>query len=123
VSRFGDGAPLPKGTLLAATFTLDGQEFMALNGGEPFAFSIGMSIVVRCDTQAEIDRLWDALSEGGAQVQCGWLTDRFGLSWQIVPTILSELVKDPVRGNRVMRALMTMARLDIAALKAAAEGR
>jgi predicted 3-demethylubiquinone-9 3-methyltransferase (glyoxalase superfamily) len=122
-TRHGDTGPGPKGSLLAATFLLNGHEFMALNGGPPFKFSIGMSIVIRCDTQEEIDLLWEKLSEGGQKVQCGWLTDKYGVSWQIVPAILAELLKDPdpVKSERVMKAMLQMKKLDIAQLKAARE--
>ena len=121
MSRNGDGGPGPQGSLLAATFLLDGQEFMALNGGPPFKFAIGMSIVIRCDTQEEIDSLWEKLSEGGEQVQCGWLTDKFGVSWQIVPSILGKLMSDPDprKSQNVMKALLPMKKLDIAKLQEA----
>lgn len=120
-TRYGDAGPAPKGTLLAANFLLDGQEFMALNGGPPFKFSIGMSIVIRCDTQEEIDSLWEKLSEGGQKVQCGWLTDKYGVSWQIIPANLGQLLNDPdpVKAERVMKAMLQMKKLDIAELKAA----
>jgi len=120
-SRYGDAGPGPKGSLLAATFVLDGQEFMALNGGPAFTFSSGTSIVIRCETQAEIDELWEKLSEGGAKVQCGWLTDKFGLSWQIVPKALGELINDrnPAKAQSVMKALLQMTKLDIAKLQQA----
>jgi predicted 3-demethylubiquinone-9 3-methyltransferase (glyoxalase superfamily) len=122
-TRAGDGSPIPKGSLLAATFLLDGEEFMALNGGPPFTFSIGMSIMIKCETQAEIDHLWETLSEGGQKVQCGWLTDRFGVSWQIVPRILPEFLSDPDPGRaaNVMQAMLKMTKLDIAKLKGARE--
>jgi len=102
---------------------LDGQEFMALNGGPPFKFSIGMSIVIRCETQAEIDLLWEKLSEGGEKVQCGWLTDKYGVSWQIVPSVLAELLNDPDprKSQSVMKAMLQMKKLDIATLKEAYE--
>lgn len=120
-SRYGDAGPGPKGSLLVATFLLDGQEFMALNGGPQFKFSMGTSIMIRCETQAEIDSLWEKLSEGGQQVQCGWLTDKYGLSWQIVPTVLGELLKDPDprKSQSVMKAMLQMKKLDIAGLKEA----
>jgi predicted 3-demethylubiquinone-9 3-methyltransferase (glyoxalase superfamily) len=121
-SRYGEGAPLPKGTVMTIAFELEGQKFIALNGGPHFKFNEAVSFVVSCDSQAEIDEYWDKLtSNGGKPVQCGWLKDRFGLSWQIVPSVLSELVKGP-NGGRVMKALMQMVKLDIAQLKAAAEG-
>lgn len=122
-TRYGDAGPGPKGSLLAATFLLDGQEFMALNGGPPFKFSIGMSIVIRCETQAEIDSLWEKLSAGGEKVQCGWLTDKHGVSWQIVPSVLAELLNDPDprKSQSVMKAMLQMTKLDIAKLKEAYE--
>jgi predicted 3-demethylubiquinone-9 3-methyltransferase (glyoxalase superfamily) len=122
VSRNGDAGPGPKGSLLAATFTLDGQEFMALNGGPQFTFSVGMSIMVRCDTQTEIDELWERLLEGGQEVQCGWLTDKFGVSWQIIPRALGEWMSGgPAKAQSVMQALLKMKKLDIAKLKQAYE--
>ncbi len=123
VMRCGDAGPGPKGTVLTATFQLAGQEFMALNGGPPFKFSIGMSIVIRCETQAEIDLLWEKLSEGGEKVQCGWLTDKYGVSWQIVPSVLAELLNDPDprKSQSVMKAMLQMKKLDIATLKEAYE--
>jgi predicted 3-demethylubiquinone-9 3-methyltransferase (glyoxalase superfamily) len=122
-TRYGDAGPGPKGSLMVATFLLDGQEFMALNGGPPFTFSIGMSIVIKCETQAEIDEYWEKLSEGGQKVQCGWLTDKFGVSWQIVPRVLGELASDPnpAKSQSVMRAMLQMKKLDIAKLKEAYE--
>ena len=107
--------------MLAASFVLEGQEFMALNGGAPFHFSIGMSIVIKCETQDEIDKLWEGLSDGGEKVQCGWLTDKYGVSWQIVPRILPELLNDPDPKKRaaVMKAMLRMTKLDIAKLQAA----
>jgi predicted 3-demethylubiquinone-9 3-methyltransferase (glyoxalase superfamily) len=124
VHRYGEGAPLPKGTVMTVAFELEGQKFTALNGGPVFKFTEAVSFVVTCETQAEIDGYWEKLTSGGGKpVQCGWLKDRYGLSWQIVPTILPELLKDPVKGPRMMKALMPMVKLDIAALNAAAEGR
>jgi predicted 3-demethylubiquinone-9 3-methyltransferase (glyoxalase superfamily) len=121
VTRSDEAGPGPAGSVLAMSFVLDGQEFMALNGGPPFTHTIGMSIVVRCETQAEIDELWEKLSEGGEKVQCGWLTDKFGVSWQIVPAILPKLMSDPnpAKARSVMQALMQMKKLDIAQLQAA----
>jgi predicted 3-demethylubiquinone-9 3-methyltransferase (glyoxalase superfamily) len=120
ISRSGDAGPGPKGSMLAATFTLDGQEYMALNGGPQFTFSIGMSLMVRCDNQAEIDELWEKLSAGGQEVQCGWLTDKFGVSWQIVPRALSQWMSgSPAKAQSVMQALLKMTKLDIAALQRA----
>ena len=125
VSRYGDAGPGPKGSAMSVTFQLAGQEFMALNGGPLFQFSEAISLFVKCETQAEIDELWAKLLEGGGKEQrCGWLKDRFGLSWQIVPTALGELLadKDPEKSKRVMQALLRMVKLDIPALKKAHAG-
>jgi predicted 3-demethylubiquinone-9 3-methyltransferase (glyoxalase superfamily) len=121
ISRYGDSGPGPKGSVMVAKFQIEGQEFIALNGGPQFTFSPAISFVVNCKTQEEIDHFWEKLSEGGAKSQCGWLTDKFGLSWQIVPTILGELMKDPEKSNRVMKALLQMTKLDIAGLRRAHE--
>jgi predicted 3-demethylubiquinone-9 3-methyltransferase (glyoxalase superfamily) len=125
VVRYGETGPGPKGQVMTAEFQLAGQQFIALNGGPHFKFTEAISLVVNCDTQEEVDELWERLSEGGQKVQCGWLKDRFGLSWQIVPTVLKDLLKDkdPEKTNRVMQALMKMTKLDIAELKAAYEGK
>jgi predicted 3-demethylubiquinone-9 3-methyltransferase (glyoxalase superfamily) len=123
-SRYGEGGPMPKGTLLMAVFEIEGQQYQALNGGPSFKFTEGISLSVSCETQAEIDELWEKLSSGGGKPgPCGWLTDRFGLSWQIVPTILGKLMtdKDAKKAQRVMGALMQMGKLDIAELKQAHE--
>lgn len=124
ISRYGDAGPGPKGSVMVAKFQIEGQEFMALNGGPTFTFSPAISFVVNCKTQDEVDELWEKLSEGGAKSQCGWLTDRFGLSWQIVPTVLGELMqdKDPVKTNRVMKAMLQMTKLEIEGLRKAYEG-
>lgn len=123
ITHYGDGPPLPKGTVMTVAFELAGQHFTALNGGPVFKFNESVSFVVSCDNQAEIDDYWEKLTaRGGQPVACGWLKDRFGLSWQIVPTILPDLVKG-AHGGRVMQALMQMTKLDIAQLKAAAEDR
>ena len=121
ISRSGDAGPGPKGSMLAATFTLDGQEFMALNGGPTFTFTPGMSIVVRCEDQAEIDSLWEKLlSGGGHEVQCGWLTDKFGVSWQIIPKALGQWMSGtPAKAGAVMQALLKMNKLDIGTLQKA----
>jgi predicted 3-demethylubiquinone-9 3-methyltransferase (glyoxalase superfamily) len=122
-SRYGDTGPGPKGSVMTIGFQLDGQEFCALNGGPQFNFSAAISFVVNCETQKEIDDFWNKLSAGGERIQCGWLKDKFGVSWQIVPTILPELVSgDAAKSNRVMRAVMQMDKLDIAKLKQAYEG-
>jgi len=125
VSRYGDGGPGPKGSVMVVSFQLAGQEVTALNGGPRFQFSEAFSFVVSCDTQQEIDEYWGKLtSGGGAESMCGWLKDKFGFSWQIVPTQLGKLMgdKDPQKANRVMQALVKMKKLDIATLTAAAAG-
>lgn len=121
VTHYGDHGPRPKGTVMTVIWELDGQTFMAINGGPQFKLSPATSFVVHCENQAEIDNYWEKLSAGGQKVQCGWLTDKFGLSWQIVPTVLEKLIddKDSQRVNRVMNALMQMQKLDIAALERA----
>jgi predicted 3-demethylubiquinone-9 3-methyltransferase (glyoxalase superfamily) len=110
VMRYGDAGPQSKGTVLTVSFTLAGQEFIALNGGPHFTFSPAISLFVKCADQAEVDRFWEKLSDGGKTEQCGWLTDRFGVSWQVVPTVLGEMLRDadPARAGRVMQALMQM---------------
>lgn len=126
MTRYGDGGPGPKGTVMTATFQLEGQEFMALNGGPHFKFTEAISLYVKCNTQEEIDELWEKLiANGGKAQQCGWLKDRFGLSWQIIPPILGELLgdKDPEKAKRVMAAMMKMVKIDIATLKKAYEGK
>lgn len=125
VSRYGDGGPGPKGSVMVVNFQLAGQEFTALNGGPRFEFSEAFSFVVNCENQQEIDEYWSKLTSGGGEESmCGWLKDKFGFSWQIVPTALGTLMshKDPKKANRVMEALLKMRKLDIAKLKAAAEG-
>jgi predicted 3-demethylubiquinone-9 3-methyltransferase (glyoxalase superfamily) len=117
----GDTTPGRKGSVAGATFQLDGQEFMAYNGGPHFDFAEGMSLYVDCETQEEIDRLWERLSEGGEKGRCGWLKDKFGVSWQIVPSVLGEMLqgKDAERSKKVMAAMLKMGKLDIRALKQA----
>jgi predicted 3-demethylubiquinone-9 3-methyltransferase (glyoxalase superfamily) len=123
VTRYGDAGPGPKGSVMTATFEIEGHEFMALNGGPTFQFSPAISFSVHCKTQDELDGYWTRLLEGGAPQQCGWLIDRFGVSWQIVPTILPELLmdKDAAKVERVMQAMLKMIKLDIKALKQACE--
>src|SRR4029077_6220692 len=123
ISRYGDGAPFPKGTVMVATFEVLGHDFMALNGGPQFTFSPAISFVVNCETQEEVDEFWEKLSAGGEKVQCGWLKDKYGVSWQIVPTILARLMsdKDATRTQRVMQALMQMKKLDIQKLQDASD--
>jgi len=124
-TRYGDTGPGPKGSVMTVVFELDGQEYIALNGGPHFTFTDGVSLLVTCETQEEVDRYWAKLSEGGQQIQCGWLKDRFGLSWQVTPRILSEYLRDSdqQRSQRVMAAMLQMKKLDIAGLKKAYEGR
>jgi predicted 3-demethylubiquinone-9 3-methyltransferase (glyoxalase superfamily) len=125
VTRYGDGAPGPTGQVMTVVFELDGQEFVALNGGPHFKFTDGISLSIDCRTQEEVDHYWEKLSEGGEQVQCGWLKDRFGLSWQVVPTILGEMLgdRDPQRAKRVMAAMLEMRKLVVADLQRAYDGR
>jgi predicted 3-demethylubiquinone-9 3-methyltransferase (glyoxalase superfamily) len=124
ILHYGEAGPRPKGTVLTVTFTLAGQEFSALNGGPQFTFSPAISMFVKCADQEELDKFWARLSEGGETVQCGWLRDKFGVSWQIVPMALGEMLRDadPARSDRVLRALMQMVKLDIAALRKAYDG-
>jgi predicted 3-demethylubiquinone-9 3-methyltransferase (glyoxalase superfamily) len=124
VSRYGDAGPGPKGTVIVMTFELEGQRFMALNGGPQYKFSPALSLMVHCETQAEIDRYREKLRGGGGQeVACGWLQDRFGLSWQIVTTVLGELMtdEDPKKSERVMTALWQMKKIEIEGLRRAYE--
>jgi predicted 3-demethylubiquinone-9 3-methyltransferase (glyoxalase superfamily) len=121
-SHYGEGAPLPAGTVMTIEFELQGRSFMAINGGPQFQLTPAISMMVSCDSQQEIDELWEGLSRGGETQQCGWLRDRFGVSWQIVPSILSELMTgDAERSSRVMQALWGMEKLDIKALQQAAD--
>jgi predicted 3-demethylubiquinone-9 3-methyltransferase (glyoxalase superfamily) len=122
ISRYGEANLRQAGTVMVVRFELDGQPFMALNGGPQYTFSEAVSFTVDCADQAEVDRYWETLSEGGEQGPCGWLKDRYGLSWQIVPTRLTELLADPdaERSQRVMRAMMGMRKIEIAGLEAAA---
>lgn len=121
VTRCGDVGPGPKGSVLMATFQLDGQEFHALNGGPMFTFSPAISFFVNCETQAEVDELWEKLSAGGEIQMCGWLRDQFGVSWQIIPTILGKLMRDPdaKKSSSVMQAMLRMKKLDIKLLQQA----
>jgi predicted 3-demethylubiquinone-9 3-methyltransferase (glyoxalase superfamily) len=121
--RYGEAGPGPEGSLMTGTFELDGQEFMALNGGPSFVFAQGISLFVECETQEEVDRLWEALSEGGQEHPCGWVTDKFGVSWQVIPRILGELLddEDPAKANRVMSAMLQMGKIEIEGLERAAE--
>lgn len=124
VSHYGEGMPLPKGTVLEVSFQLNGEDFLALNGGPLFTFSPAISLSVNCETQEEIDELWTKLSADPASEQCGWLRDKYGLSWQIVPAALAAMMnrEEPAKRDRVFAALMKMKKLDIAALKRAYDG-
>jgi predicted 3-demethylubiquinone-9 3-methyltransferase (glyoxalase superfamily) len=121
ITRYGEAGPGPKGSVMTVAFELDGQKFTALNGGPHFKFTEAISFVVSCESQEEVDKYWDKLSEGGQPVECGWLKDKFGLSWQIVPTAMIKLLtdQDPKRSQRVMKAMLQMKKLDIAALEKA----
>src|ERR671937_3275877 len=121
IVRSDGNNPIPKGGLLNATFELNGREFFAFDGGPSFSFTVGFSLMVTCQTQEEIDELWEKLSDGGEKGPCGWLTDRFGVSWQVVPRILGELLgdQDPERSQRVMEAMMGMSKIEIAGLERA----
>jgi len=123
-TRSEGGGPFPKGALQHASFSLDGQEFAAMDGGPYFSFDQGFSILVNCETQEEIDRLWYKLSEGGEEQQCGWLKDKYGISWQIVPSILGDMLMngDAEKSKRVMEAFLKMTKFDIQALQAAYAG-
>ena len=124
VSRGAASEPGAKGAVFSCTFELDGQRFMALNGGPMFKFTEAISMFVSCDTQAEVDELWEKLSDGGTQSRCGWLKDKFGMSWQVIPRALGELMsdKDPQKSQRVMQAMMQMSKIDIDGLKRAHAG-
>ena len=121
ITRYGDAGPGPKGTVMSATFQLDGQEFMALNGGPQFKFTEAISFFVNCETQEEVDELWEKLSAGGQKSRCGWLKDKYGLSWQIIPSALGEMLgdKDPEKSQRVMKAMLQMDKIDIKGLEQA----
>ncbi len=123
MSRYPEGAPGPAGKLMTATFQLEGQEFMALNGGPEFKFTEAISFFVNCETQKEVDELWDRLSAGGEKGQCGWLKDKYGVSWQIVPTALGQMLgdQDPQKSQNVMQAMLQMTKIDIETLRRAYE--
>ena len=122
VARYGSAGPRPEGTVMTVTFELDGQEFAALNGGPDFKFNEAISFEVSCETQEEVDSYWNKLSEGGEQGPCGWLKDKFGVSWQIIPTALPRLLSDPDRekSQRVMSAMLEMKKIEIEGLERAA---
>jgi predicted 3-demethylubiquinone-9 3-methyltransferase (glyoxalase superfamily) len=124
VTRYGDAGPGPKGAVMSATFQLEGQEFYALNGGPQFSFTPAISFFVNCEKQEEVDELWEKLSAGGRKDRCGWLQDKYGLSWQIIPSALGQMLqdKDPAKANRVMQAMLQMDKIDIACLKRAYDG-
>ena len=122
VSRYTEAGPRPAGSVMTVTFELGGQRFVALNGGPEFVFSEAISFQVPCETQEDVDRYWHAFADGGQEGQCGWVRDRFGLWWQVVPTALPALLSDPERGPDVVQAMLGMQRLEIAALEAAARG-
>ncbi len=124
VTHYTDAGPGEPGTVLTVDFTLDGQRFTAINGGPQFPFTEAVSLLVDCTDQAEVDRYWDALRDGGEEVQCGWLKDRYGLSWQVCPADLGGVLgdPDPERADRAIRAMLGMVKLDIAAIRAAADG-
>ena len=121
ITRYGDAGPGPKGAVMSATFQLGGQEFMALNGGPQFKFTEAISFFVNCETQEEVDELWEKLSEGGQKSRCGWLKDKYGLSWQIIPSALGKMLgdKDPEKSQRVMKAILQMDKIDIKRLEQA----
>jgi len=122
LTRYGEAGPGPKGSVMSATFQLDGQEFFALNGGPQFPFSPAISFFVNCETQQEVDDFWEKLSEGGQKQRCGWLKDKYGLSWQIIPSVLGKLLQDKnaEKARKVMQAMLQMDKLDIEGLQAAA---
>jgi predicted 3-demethylubiquinone-9 3-methyltransferase (glyoxalase superfamily) len=125
VRRYGDAGPGPKGSVMTASFELEGQEFYALNGGPHYKFTPAVSFFINCKTQREVDRYWDKLSKGGVKQPCGWLQDKFGLSWQVVPEALGKLLgdKDPAKASRVMQAMLKMKKMDIRKLKLAHAGK
>ncbi|HEY9087137.1 MAG TPA: VOC family protein [Anaerolineaceae bacterium] len=124
IARYTDAGPGPEGSAMTVSFVVNGQEFIGINGGPVFQFTPAISFVINCETQDEVDYLWEALSSGGETEQCGWLRDRFGVSWQIVPTALSRLMSDPdaEKAGRVAKAMLQMTKLDIAELQRAYDG-
>jgi len=123
-TRYGDSGPGPKGTVMSVIFQLEGQDFFALNGGPHYTFTPAISLYVSCTTQDEVDNVWEKLSQGGAKQRCGWVTDRFGVTWQVIPTVLGELLHDPnpVKSQQVMQAMLQMEKIDIAGLQEAYGG-
>ena len=124
MNRYGEAGPGAKGMVMSATFQLEGQDFMALNGGPQFKFTPAISLFVNCETQQEVDELWEKLSEGGRKDRCGWLQDKYGLSWQIIPSVLVKMLgdKDREKANRVMKAMLQMSKIEIEGLKQAYDG-
>ena len=124
ITRYGDAGPGPKGGVMTVSFELNGQEFLGLNGGPQFKFTEAISLIVNCDDQKEVDEMWTKLTSGGQESQCGWLKDKFGLSWQIVPTALTEMIqdKDPEKSQRVLRAMLQMKKIEIDQLEEAYAG-
>jgi predicted 3-demethylubiquinone-9 3-methyltransferase (glyoxalase superfamily) len=124
VTRYGEAGPGPKGTVMSATFQLEGQDFYALNGGPQFTFTPAISLFVSCETQEEVDELWEKLSEGGRKDRCGWLQDKYGLSWQVIPSVLGKMLsdRDAEKANRVMKAMLPMDKIDMKRLKQAYDG-
>jgi predicted 3-demethylubiquinone-9 3-methyltransferase (glyoxalase superfamily) len=124
IQRYGDSAPMPKGTVLTATLKIFGQKFVLLNGGPQYKFTPAVSFLIDCETQAEVDRYWEKLTKGGQEQPCGWLVDKFGVSWQVVPTALPRLLfdPDPKKAGRAMNAMFQMKKIDIAAIERAAAG-
>ena len=125
IARYGEAGPGPKGSVMTVVFQLDGQEFIGLNGGPRFKFTDAMSLVINCKTQEEVDHFWEKLSAGGEKSRCGWLKDKYGLSWQVVPTVLDEMLldKDAKKAQSVMQAMLKMDKIDIKTLKQAFDGR
>jgi predicted 3-demethylubiquinone-9 3-methyltransferase (glyoxalase superfamily) len=125
VNRYGEGGPGPKGAVMTATLQIEGQQFIALNGGPEFTFTPAISFFVNCQTQAEVDDLWEKLTAGGKEGQCGWLTDKYGVTWQIVPSALERMLNDPdpEKGKRVMQAMLQMRKIDVKVLESARDQR
>lgn len=121
ITHYGEGTPAPKGSVMSVTFQLDGQDYMALNGGSHFTFSDGISLFITCESQQEVDELWEKLAEGGEKGPCGWLKDKFGVSWQVIPSALNRMLrdKDPEKAQRVMKAMLQMMKIDIKTLEQA----
>jgi predicted 3-demethylubiquinone-9 3-methyltransferase (glyoxalase superfamily) len=123
ITHYGEAGPRPAGTVLTVDFVLDGQEYTAINGGPEFTFNEAISLLINCADQDEVDHYWTKLSEGGEEGQCGWLKDRYGVSWQVVPAVLGELLSDPDEGRaqRAIKAMLGMKKIDVAAIRAAAD--